>query len=66
MLRIFSEKLGAKSPSTTLSYPTGRIPHYDGTFLEILGLEESPEEQRKDRGQAKKYHKPKDMCHVLV
>lgn len=50
MLRNLSEKLGAKFPSTT-----GRISHYDGAFLEILGLEESPEEHRKDKGQAKTF-----------
>lgn len=55
MLRNLSEKLGAKFPSTTFSYPTGRISHYDGAFLEILGLEESPEEHRKDKGQAKTF-----------
>lgn len=68
MLRNLSEKLGAKFPSTTFSYPTGRISHYVGAFSKILGLEESPEEHRKDKGQAKKYRKPKYVsrsCLVL-
>ena len=61
MLRNFSEKRGAKFPSTTPSYSMVRIAHLNGAFSETFELEASPVEGQSLPQKDKKRRKRKGI-----
>ena len=78
MLKNMSEKLRAKFTATTPNCSTGKIGHFDDSFVEVFLTASKPsersipeakrkEKEKKERKKkTSKIEKPKDVGHLLV